>query len=600
MRKKAKYLHDAPAEALMPGFPTDYPVNGSHGLPSVPGAPSIGSNGMQVSQPGNYYASNPTGSFTQYSPLSQQGQMAPPMIDNQGMIGDQPTFGSPTHFQSAQGQQISPTQDMSAAMDPSNLGPPTSSSFDGPFIDPNDPSLFDFDIADLNFGNRYGALEFGMLGHISSGALNTPDLDMVNSMGQHGSISYDGSTSLPSNFGYGVQFQPWQGTADNGSRQGSSTNIWVLQNHSVDAFAVGENSNSLTGASPNSQNQDFGTGYQSHALSPELQFTQPEQHHQSDATHQTQPQPRSRKPAPFPNDMNQFGFKKRRRDVSEIYASVTRPHNYTQGFHNLTAHLSKKYDSQNVIEIAKALASIRPSFIASNKNLNEDDLTFMEKSFQRSLHETADHFDAIGTLSLVCRRTGEIALINKEFSLVTGWRRDVLLGKEPNLNVNVASSKRGSETGGSNTRGTATPRNPSVEAVPALPQAVLIAEIMDEDSVVQFYRDFSELAFGAPRSSVTRRVWLLKYKTKDDPGWGPEDRLAEDGTRVKTRNEDQNQTKRQPLIKGEAGMKALGDSDGRVDCMLTWTVKRDIFETPMIIAMNVCRQSALAKTKNRG
>jgi hypothetical protein len=582
----------------MPGFTAGYHVNGSHGVPSVPGAPSIGPNGMQVSQPGNYYTSNPTVSFTQYSPLSQQGQMAPPMIDNQGMIGDQPTFGSPTHYQSAQGQQISPTQDMSVTMDSSTLGPPTSSSFDASFIDPNDPSLFNFNISDLNFGNHYGALEFGMLGHISSGAVNTPDLDIVNSMGQHGSISYDGSTSLPSNFGYGDQFQPWQAT-DSGSRQGSTTNLWALQNNGVDAFAVGENSNSLTGASPNSQNQDFGAGYQSHTLSPELQFTQPEQHHQSDATRQTQPQQRSRKPAPFPNDMNQFGFKKRRRDTSEIYAAVTRPHNYTQGFHNLTAHLSKKYDQRNVMEIAKALASIRPSFIASNKNLNEDDLIFMEKSFQRTLYETEDHFGATGTPSLVCRRTGEIALVNKEFSLVTGWRRDVLLGKEPNLNVNIASSKRGSETGGSNTRGTATPRNPSVETGPARPQAVLIAELMDEDSIVQFYRDFSELAFGAARSSVTRRVWLLKYKTKDDPGWRPEDRLAEDGTRVKTQN-TQNKIKREPLIKGEAGMKALGDSDGRVDCMLTWTVKRDIFETPMLIVMNVSRQSALAEMENRG
>ena len=596
MRKKAKYLHDAPAEALMPGFSTGYHVNGSHGMASVAGAPSIGPNGMQVSQPGNYYTSNPTGGFPQYSPLSQQGQMAPPMMDNQGMIGDQPTFGSPSQFQSAQGQQISPTQEMSATMDSSTLGPPTSGSFDASYFDPNDLTLFNFSMGEPEFGSRYGALEHGIIGHISSGAVNTPDLDNMNPMGQLGSISYDGSTSLPSNFGYSDQFRPWQAISDNGSRQGSTTNQWLADN-GVDAFAVGENTSSLTGASPNSQNQDFGMGYRPNTLSPELQFTQPEQHHLSDATRQPQPQQRSRKPAPFPNDINQFGFKKRRRDTSEIYASVTRPHNYTQGFHILTAHLSKKYDQRNVMEIAKALASIRPSFIASNKNLNDDDLIFMEKSFQRTLYETDDHFGSIGTPSLVCRRTGEIALVNKEFSLVTGWRRDVLLGKEPNLNVNVASSKRGSETGGSNTRGTATPRNANVDTDPARPQAVLIAELMDEDSIVQFYRDFSELAFGAARSSVTRRVWLLKYKTKDDPGWRPEDRLAEDGSRVKTQN-THSKARREPLIKGEAGMKALGDSDGRVDCMLTWTVKRDIFETPMLIVMNVSIQPTFARTQN--
>jgi hypothetical protein len=422
-----------------------------------------------------------------------------------------------------------------------------------------------------------------MLGHISSGAVNTPDLDVMNSMRQHGSVSFDGQTGFSSNFGYGDQFQPWQTIADIGSRQGSTTNLWALQNNGVDAFAVGENANSLTGASPNSQSQDFNTGYQSHTVSPEAQFAQPDQHHHADTARQntSQPQQRSRKPAPFPNDMNQFGFKKRRRDTSEIYGSVTKPHNYTQGFHNLTAHLNSKYDSRNVMEIAKALASIRPSFIASNKNLNEDDLIFMEKSFQRTLYEMDDHFSAQGTPSLICRRTGEIALVNKEFSLVTGWRRDVLMGKEPNLNVNIASSKSGSQTGGSNTRGTATPRVPNVEATPGQPQAVLLAELMDEDSIVQFYRDFSELAFGAARSSVTRRICLLKYKTKDDPGWRPEDRLAEGSVKL------QNKIKSEPLIKGPAGMQALGDRDGKVECMVTWTVKRDIFETPMIIVMNV-------------
>jgi hypothetical protein len=155
------------------------------------------------------------------------------------------------------------------------------------------------------------------------------------------------------------------------------------------------------------------------------------------------------------------------------------------------------------------------------------------------------------------------------------------MGKEPNLNVNIASSKSGSQTGGSNTRGTATPRVPNVEATPGQPQAVLLAELMDEDSIVQFYRDFSELAFGAARSSVTRRICLLKYKTKDDPGWRPEDRLAEGSVKL------QNKIKSEPLIKGPAGMQALGDRDGKVECMVTWTVKRDIFETPMIIVMNV-------------
>ena len=553
----------------------------------------MGSNSMPVSQPGNYYHHGQTSSYPQYGPLNQPGQMAPPMMDSQNMVGDftsHPNVGSPTHFQQTSSQQVSPVQDMSTTMDqPSILGSAGNNSFDSSFIDPNDPSLFNFNISDLNFGNHYGALEFGMLGHMSSGAVNTPDLDVMTSIGQpnQGSISYDSSSGFPTNFSYNQQFQPWQNVGDSGSRQGSTTNLWTLQNNGMDAFAVGENTMSLPGTSPHSSSQDFNAGYQSGTLSPETQFAQPEQSRQQEMLRQSvsQAHHQSRKPVPFPNDVNQPSTKKRRRDTSDIYTSVQAPYPYTQAFHGLTAFLQKRFPSKKVLKIAKALASIRPSFISCNKNLNHDDLIFMEKCFQRMLFEQEDFFGQTGTPSLVCRRTGEIAAVNKEFSLVTGWRRDVLLGKEPNLNVNMGGTGSGTQTGTS-TRGAATPRNPNsnAEADSSRPQPVFLAELMDEDSVVQFYEDFAEMAFGAARSSIIgAECTLLKYKTKDDPGWGSEDRLAEDGTRVKKQGE----IKTESLMKGEAGMNALGEKDGRVKCMMCWTVKRDMFDIPMLIVMNV-------------
>ena len=106
---------------------------------------------------------------------------------------------------------------------------------------------------------------------------------------------------------------------------------------------------------------------------------------------------------------------------------------------------------------------------------------------------------------------------------------------------------------------------------------------VDEDSVVRFYEDFSELAFGASRTSIIGAPCsLLKYRTKDDPGWGPNDHLADDGKRV-----IKQEHRRESLIRGEAGMNALGERDGRVDCAACWTVKRDVFDIPMLIVMNV-------------
>lgn len=544
---------------------------------------------MSTTQPGTYYPQGASSTYPQYSPMNQQAQMQPTMVDNSGMIGDftaQPNVGSPTQFHTTSSQQVSP--EMTTTMDQSStLGSTGNPSFDPSFFDPNDPSLFNFNISDLNFGNHYGALEFGMLGHMSSGALNTPDVDVMNPMSHNqGSMSYDGTPGFPtSGFGYSQQFQPWQNVS--GARQGSSNNLWAVQNNGMDAFAVGEHTASITGMSPQSHNQDF---YQSSTVSPETQFAQPNQSQQPDLLRQSfsHQQHDGRKPGAFPSDVNQSPLKKRRRDTSEIYTSVQAPYPYTQGFHSLTASIQKRFPSKKVYRIAKALASIRPSFISCNKNLNHDDLIFMEKCFQRTLCEYEEFVNHYGTPTLICRRTGEVAAVSKEFSLVTGWRRDVLLGKEPNLNVNNSNNGSGTQTG-SSTRGAATPRIPNIEPDPGRPQPVFLAELLDEDSVVQFYEDFSELAFGASRSSIIGSPCsLLKYKTKDDPGWGPEERLTKDGKRVKK----QSTVKGEPLIKGEAGVNALGDQDGRVNAMMCWTVKRDVFDIPMLIVMNVRPLSA--------
>ncbi len=46
-------------------------------------------------------------------------------------------------------------------------------------------------------------------------------------------------------------------------------------------------------------------------------------------------------------------------------------------------------------------------------------------------------------------------------------------------------------------------------------------------------------------------------------------------------------------IAGEEGMNQLGFRDGKVDCSYCWTVKRDIFDMPMLIVMNVSSYTCL-------
>lgn len=586
VRKKAKYLHDAPAEALMPGFAQNYTLNGSHNMSNASGQSAIGPNGMPVSQSSTYYPPASASGFPQYTTATQQGQMGPPMMDSNNMVPDFTTnqaVGTPTGYQSSSSQQVSPNQDFTTAMDPGAAG---TQALEAPYLDPNDPSLFNFNISDLNFGNHYGALEFGMLGHISSGAVNTPDMNQIN-LGDstQGNIQYDGSGNFSNVGNYNQNFPSWQSVPNMGSRQSSNANIWASQNNGLEAYAIGQHASSMTGASPHSQDQEY-LGYSSANASPETRFAQPqpEHHQQSELLRQSfahQP----KKQSAFPGDLSYDAHRKRRRNASDVYLSVKEPYSYTQGFHALTAFLHKRYQRENLSRIARALAKIRPSFISCNQHLNNDDLIFMEKCFQRTLCEYEDFISFYGTPTLILRRTGEIASVSKEFCLVTGWRRDVLLGKEPNLNVNTGGNNLSGTQTGTSSRGAATPRVSAAELDPGRPQPVLIAELMDEDTVAQFYEDFAELAFGASRTSVpSAPCSLLKYRTKDDPGWGPQDHFADDGKRIKQQGGD---NKTDPLIRGEAGMNALGESDGKVSCQMCWTVKRDVFDIPMLIVMNV-------------
>ncbi|RMZ19626.1 hypothetical protein D0859_16373 [Hortaea werneckii] len=587
VRKKAKYLHDAPPEALIPGLAGHYQMNGAPNMPAVQGAPQVVPNGLPGSQPAAYYGQpqNPSPNFSQYGAVSQTGQMNASMMDNSGLVNDfgsQQNVNTPPQYQANPSQQVSPAQDLTNTMDTGNAMA-NAGSFDSSFMDPNDPSLFNFNISDLNFGNHYGALEFGMLGHMS-GAVGTPDMDPLSNIGQQPNQGgmYDGSNGFQGNYGFNQTFPSWQSVPNNNSlsRQNSGANLWGMQGN-LDAFAIGEQ-NSLTGQSPLSQDYN-GPGY---STSPETKFAQPDQNNnqQPDLLRQTlsqshqQQQQQQRRHGVFPGNPNQDLSRKRRRETAEIYSSVQAPYSYTQGFHALTAFLNKRFPSKKVLRIAKALAAIRPSFISCNQNLNHDDLIFMEKCFQRTLCEYEDFVNHYGTPTIICRRTGEIAAVSKEFSLITGWRRDVLLGKEPNLNVNTGAnaSASGTQTG-SSSRGAATPRVAgNVELDSSRPQPVFLAELLDEDSVVQFYEDFAELAFGASRTSIIGAPCsLLKYKTKNDPGWRQDEQLGEDS-----------KPKQEALIRGE-GMNALGERDGRVECSMCWTVKRDVFDIPMLIVMNV-------------
>lgn len=632
MRKKAKYLHDAPNEALMPGVGGNHfsnlhnPRNGQ----MLPVDGSMADSAPGVNPHNSFYPGRPCipTSYAVYPPTQPQGQMPPPLqesIMSSNSYGSQQSPISPT-FQTGHIQQPSPLQSLAGAMQHgpqvTQAAPP--GSYGQAFFDPSDPALFNFDLASLNFGNHYGALEFGMLGHMSSGAADTPPSDATllhQSSGVQGASSYatpgtipsvySGSPTNPASYMYRQDSTPsdWPVGKPPISRQGSASNLYGMtgqhivpstrvENHAgPNAFTIGAGPGSLTSPSPTSSPHTMIASFDGSPATASIYPSNTDNNqfqHTQDLSAQQRQHPSK---ISTPNLQAQTIPRKRPRDPSTIYDSVKSPYSYTTGFHGLTAFLQRRFSPQKTLRIAKALASIRPSFISCTKTLNRDDLIFMEKCFQRTLWEYENFINACGTPTIVCRRTGEVAAVGKEFSILTGWNKDVLLGKEANLNINTGGSSGASSRGGFNT-----PRVPEGARADGLdgnqrPQPVFLAELLDDDSVIEFYEDFARLAFGDSRGSVTTRCNLLKYKTKDDPNFPFEDDDAardgggnEDFSRFskRTRTAGNGKVNSRSDIAGEAGMKQLGIRDGKVECSYCWTVKRDVFDIPMLIVMNVC------------
>ncbi|KAI9317242.1 hypothetical protein BX666DRAFT_164647 [Dichotomocladium elegans] len=112
------------------------------------------------------------------------------------------------------------------------------------------------------------------------------------------------------------------------------------------------------------------------------------------------------------------------------YARAQKPYSYAEGYHYLIRHVRQNMTREDLMRISRALALFRPSVLASMMNLTEDDLIFTEKCLQRTLLEHEKLISYSGTPTAVWRRTGEIALVGKEFSLLTQWSRDALLSKK--------------------------------------------------------------------------------------------------------------------------------------------------------------------------
>lgn len=593
VRKKAKYLHDAPPEALRPVLGPNYVPPRSGGQNGPAGSPTSNTS----SAVGGFFPpSNTSPTFAMQYPSLGHAQMPPPLTQELSYTSQSPI--SPT-FQAPTVQRPVSMQSLAGSVSANDLQ--NQAAYSGPLFDPSNPALFNFDLEGLNFGNHYGALEFGMLNHMSSGAAETPPNDHNGSISQQSDNAYNTGGIYNNNMQQYGQIYPQQDAmiSDFAGIENSSGNLFELQRHHglPRAYAIETSSQSF--ASPSTDAQQSPQPSAGFDSSPTTSYNPPPStntsaHHQT--AHHRHSKRHDSKGVPHLGKKSHLNQSKYSRDPSSIYTSVTEAYPYTAGFHALTAFVQKRFPPGATLKIAKSLASIRPSFISCTKTLNREDLIFMEKCFQRTLFEYEEHYlPYAGTPTIVCRRTGELAACNKEFTLMTGWTRNVLLGKEANLNINIGKSNSASQNasqGNSGKAGLTTPRLRTSE-VPkredGRPQPVFMCELMDDESVLDFYEDFSKLAFSDSRGSVQKLCKVLKYQVKE--GLDIDGKNDENGGDRKRKDVGGSSAGmllggRVSRIDGENGIQRL-ERDGKMDCAYCWTVRIDMFGMPMMIIMNV-------------
>ncbi|KAF8305493.1 hypothetical protein DL93DRAFT_2066262, partial [Clavulina sp. PMI_390] len=152
-----------------------------------------------------------------------------------------------------------------------------------------------------------------------------------------------------------------------------------------------------------------------------------------------------------------------------VYSQVVTGYDYTQGYHFLMRFLSERFEKNDILRVVRALAIFRPSLIALQMPMTEQDEIFVERALQRSLLELEKLISYSGTPTAIWRRTGEICVVGLEFCMLTGWTKEDLVG-----------------------------------------QRKFIYELFENQSVVEYWENFASHAFENSTQSVYSHCVLLK------------------------------------------------------------------------------------------
>ncbi|CAG8462385.1 6755_t:CDS:2 [Funneliformis caledonium] len=152
---------------------------------------------------------------------------------------------------------------------------------------------------------------------------------------------------------------------------------------------------------------------------------------------------------------------------AKFEAGFLKPYNYVSGYARLQRYMENKQ------RILSTLGTFRPTFRNIAQSLTDIDLVLVEENFERLLLDYDRVFSSMGIPACLWRRTGEIYKGNKEFALLIGVPVDML--REGRL---------------------------------------CIYELMMEDSAVNYWEKYGNIAFDAGQKAVLTSC-LLKGPDQD-------------------------------------------------------------------------------------
>ncbi|KAL7321248.1 Transcription factor [Mucor circinelloides] len=200
---------------------------------------------------------------------------------------------------------------------------------------------------------------------------------------------------------------------------------------------------------------------------------------------------------------------------AKYQAGFLKPYNYVNGYARLQRYMEQYMSSDSRQRILNVMGMFRPTFRDVAQSLTDIDLILVEESFERLLLDYDRVFSAMAIPACLWRRTGEIYKGNKEFADLIKVPFDKLRDGQ-----------------------------------------LCIYEIMAEDSIVNYWEKYGNIAFDPKQKAVLTSCLLYRQKDSDT---GAADKIIET-------------TNKKDLIP--------------MSCCFSFTVRRDKFNIPTVIIGN--------------